>query len=103
VIVIVGAGAMMAFSTTAFAGTPGQGSFTYALGVAHGIGVAAGHWAGVLFAIALIDACIIGAAAVGLSASYALGDVLGLHHSLHRRPSEAKAFYAIFSALLLAR
>ena len=103
VIVIVGAGAMMALSTTAFAGTPGQGSFTYALGVAHGIGVAAGHWAGVLFAIALIDACIIGAAAVGLSASYALGDVLGLHHSLHRRPSEAKAFYAIFSALLLAR
>jgi Natural resistance-associated macrophage protein len=56
----------------------------------------------VLFAIALIDASIIGAAAVGLSTSYALGDVLGLRHSLHRRPSEAKAFYAIFAALLLA-
>jgi Mn2+/Fe2+ NRAMP family transporter len=101
VIVIVGAGAMMAFSTAAFAGTAGQGNFTDTLGVAEGIGAAAGHWAGVLFAIALIDACIIGAAAVGLSASYALGDVLGLHHSLHRRPSEAKAFYAIFSGLLI--
>jgi len=30
-----------------------------------------------------------------------LGDVLGLHHSLHRRPGEAKAFYAIFSGLLI--
>jgi Mn2+/Fe2+ NRAMP family transporter len=102
VIVIVGAAAMMAFSTTAFAGTPGQGHFTDALGVATGLGAAAGHWAGVLFAIAMIDASIIGAAAVGLSTTYALGDVLGLHHSLHRRPSEAKAFYAIFAGLLLA-
>jgi NRAMP (natural resistance-associated macrophage protein)-like metal ion transporter len=100
--VIVGAGAMMAFSAVAFAGTAGQGHFTDALGVAEGLAAYAGHWAGVLFAIALIDASIIGAAAVGLSTSYALGDVLGLHHSLHRRPSEAKAFYAIFAGLLLA-
>jgi Mn2+/Fe2+ NRAMP family transporter len=101
VFVIVGAVAMMAFSAAAFAGTPGQGNYTDALGVAEGIAAAAGHWAGVLFAIALIDASIIGAAAVGLSTSYALGDVLGLRHSLHRRPSEAKVFYAIFSALLI--
>jgi Mn2+/Fe2+ NRAMP family transporter len=99
--VIVGAAAMMAFSAAAFAGTPGQGHYTDALGVAEGVAAAAGHWAGVLFAIALIDASIIGAAAVGLSTSYALGDVLGLHHSLHRRPGEAKAFYAIFSGLLV--
>ena len=101
VFVIVGAAAMMAFSAAAFAGTPGQGHYTDALGVADGLAAAAGHWAGVLFAIALIDASIIGAAAVGLSTSYALGDVLGLRHSLHRRPSEAKAFYAIFAGLLI--
>ena len=101
VFVVVGAGAMMAFTATAFGGTPGQGNFTDALGVAQGLAAYAGHWAGILFAIALIDASIIGAAAVGLSTSYALGDVLGLRHSLHRRPSEAKAFYAIFAALLL--
>jgi len=99
--VIVGAAAMMAFSAAAFAGTAGQGNYTDALGVADGLAAYAGHWVGVLFAIALIDASIIGAAAVGLSTSYALGDVLGLHHSLHRRPSEAKAFYAIFAGLLL--
>jgi Mn2+/Fe2+ NRAMP family transporter len=102
VLVIVGAAMMMAFSAAAFAGTPGHGNFTDATGVAAGLAASAGHWAGILFAIALIDSSIIGAAAVGLSTSYALGDVLGLHHSLHRRPSEAKAFYAIFVALLLA-
>ncbi|MCG2801945.1 MAG: divalent metal cation transporter [Cellulomonas sp.] len=101
VVVVVGAGAMMAFTSAAFAGTPGQGNFTDAAGVAQGLAAAAGHWAGVLFAIALIDASIIGAAAVGLSTSYALGDVLGLHHSLHRRPSEAKGFYAVFAGLLV--
>ena len=102
IFVIVGAAAMMAFSAAAFAGTTGEGNYTDALGVAEGLAAHAGHWAGVLFAIALIDASIIGAAAVGLSTSYALGDVLGLRHSLHRRPSEAKAFYAIFAGLLLA-
>ena len=101
VVVVLGAGAMMAFTAAAFAGTPGQGNFTDALGVAQGLAAAAGHWAGVLFAIALIDASVIGAAAVGLSTSYALGDVLGLHHSLHRRPSEAKGFYAVFAGLLV--
>ena len=100
-IVILGAGAMMAFSAQAFAGTPQAGHFTDAGGVATGLAAYAGHWAGVLFAIALIDASIIGAAAVALSTSYALGDVLGLRHSLHRRPSEAKGFYAIFTGLLL--
>ena len=102
VMVILGAGAMMAFASMAFAGTPGEGHYTDAMGVAAGLAAHAGHWAGVFFAIALIDASIIGAAAVGLSTSYALGDVLGLHHSLHRRPSEARAFYAIFSGLLFA-
>ena len=101
VFVVVGAVAMMAFSAAAFAGTPGHGNYTDALGIAEGLAASAGHWAGILFAIALIDASIIGAAAVGLSTSYAMGDVLGLHHSLHRRPSEAKAFYAIFAGLLL--
>ena len=44
-----------------------------------------------LFAIALIDASIIGAMAVSLSTAYAIGDVLSLRHSLHRKPNEAMA------------
>ena len=101
VMVIIGAGAIMTFTYATFAGRPEFGSFTDAYGVAQGLGKYVGPVAGVLFAIALIDASIIGAAAVGLSTSYALGDVLGLKHSLHRKPREAKGFYAVFAGLLV--
>jgi len=101
VIVIVGAIAMIAFTAAAFAGHREFGHFTDAGGVATGLGKYAGRAAGILFALALIDASIIGAAAVGFSTSYALGDVLGLKHSLHRKPSEAKLFYLVFAGILL--
>ncbi len=101
VLVIIGASAMMAFTAAAFSGTPLFGNFTNAGGVAAGLGRYVGHAAGVLFAIGLIDASIIGAAAVSLATSYAVADVLGIRHSLHRRPREAKGFYAVFSGLLL--
>ena len=68
--------------------------------VADGIGQHAGRIAAVLFAIALIDACIIGAAAVSLSTAYAIGDVFALRHSLHRGPSDAKGFYAVYFGLI---
>ena len=102
VIVVLGAGAMMAFTTTAFVGHPGLGGFTDAGGVAEGLGRYVNHAAGVLFALALIDASIIGAAAVSLATAYALGDVLGLRHSLHRSPREAAGFYVVFAGLLVA-
>ena len=53
-----------------------------------------------LFAVALIDASVIGAMAVSLSTAYAIGDVLSLRHSLHRKPTEAKAFYAVYGGLV---
>ncbi|MFX9669136.1 divalent metal cation transporter, partial [Acinetobacter baumannii] len=84
-IVIIGAAAIIAFTAATFAGHPEFGNFTDAEGVAQGLQKYVGHVAGVLFALALIDASIIGAAAVGLATSYALGDVLGLKHSLHRK------------------
>lgn len=101
VIVIVGAGAMMAFTYAAFAGHPEFGQFSDAGGVAEGLGRYVNHVAGVLFALALIDASIIGAAAVSLASAYAIGDVLGLRHSLHRRPREATGFYVVFASLLV--
>ncbi|WP_433801272.1 NRAMP family divalent metal transporter [Actinomycetospora sp. CA-084318] len=101
VIVVLGAGAMMAFTTTAFAGQPEFGDFTDAGGVADGLGRYVGPAAGVMFALALIDASIIGAAAVSLSTAYAIGDVLGLKHSLHRGVREAKGFYAVFAGILV--
>ncbi len=101
VIVIGGAAAIIAFTAAAFAGHAEFGNFTDAEGVARGLSKYVGKTAGVLFALSLIDASIIGAAAVGLSTSYALGDVLGLKHSLHRKISDAKGFYLMFAGVLL--
>lgn len=49
----------------------------------------------------MIDACIIGASAVSLSTAYAIGDVLSLRHSLHRKPADAKGFYAVYFCLIV--
>ena len=100
-LVILGGVAMMAFTSAAFVGTAEAGRFKDAGAVAAGIGLHAGRVAGVLFAVALIDACIIGAAAVSLSTAYAIGDVLSMKHSLHRKLSDAKGFYAIYFALIV--
>ena len=70
-IVVVGAAAMFGFSAAVFAGHPEFGNFTDAGGVAAGLGKYVSHLAGDLFAIALLDASIIGASAVGLATAYA--------------------------------
>jgi len=102
VIVVLGAGAIMGFTAAAFAGHPEAGHFTDAAGLAAGLQAHAGRVAGVLFAVALLDASIIGAFAVSLSTAYAIGDVFGLKHSLHRGVKGAKGFYAIYGGLVLA-
>jgi NRAMP (natural resistance-associated macrophage protein)-like metal ion transporter len=99
-IVVVGAAAMFGFSDAAFAGHAGSGHFTDAGGVAQGLSVHAGRIVGDLFAVALLDASIIGAAAVGLATAYASADVLGVNHSLHRTVSQAKGFYACYGGLI---
>lgn len=101
VVVVVGAAAMIGFTAATFMGTKDFGNFTDAAGIAQGLEAHAGKLAGVLFAIALLDASIIGASAVSLSTAYALGDVLGLKHSLHRGVRGAKGFYAIFAGVIL--
>jgi Mn2+/Fe2+ NRAMP family transporter len=101
VVVVVGAVAMMAFAAQTFAGHEEFGNFADAGAVAAGLGKYVGRGAGVLFALALIDASIIGASAVSLSTAYAIGDVLSLKHSLHRKPSDAKAFYLVYCGLIV--
>ncbi|HEY2488563.1 MAG TPA: NRAMP family divalent metal transporter [Streptosporangiaceae bacterium] len=102
VIVVIGAAALMGATAAAFAGTGGFGRFTDAAGLAHGLAASGGRAAGVLFAIALLDASVIGAFAVSLSTAYAIGDVFGLKHSLHRGVKGAKGFYAIYAGLVVA-
>ncbi|SNB83600.1 hypothetical protein SAMN06265338_1284 [Rhodoblastus acidophilus] len=38
---------------------------------------------------------------MSLSTAYALGDVLSLKHSLHRKPSDAKGFYIVYCGLIV--
>ena len=99
-LVVVGGVAIMGFSAAAFAHTPLAGNFTDAGGVAHGLATYVSRTMGDLFAIALIDAAIIGAAAVGLATAYATSDVLNQKHSLHRPVTQAKGFYACYAALI---
>ncbi len=99
-VVVIGAAAMIGFTAQAFQGRPEFGNFQDSYQVAVGLGHYAGRAAGVLFALALIDACIIGAAAVSLASAYALGDVFSMRHSLHRKPSEAKGFYVFYAGLI---
>jgi Mn2+/Fe2+ NRAMP family transporter len=76
--VIGGAVAMMAFTAAIFAGRPEFGQFSDAGGVASGLRKYVGTVPAVLFALALLDACIIGASAVSLATAYAVSDVLDL-------------------------
>ena len=99
-LVVIGAAAIMGFTAAAFAGHVEFGQFSDAAGLAAGLEKYAGRAAGVMFALALIDAALIGAAAVSLSTAYALGDVFSVRHSLHRGVKDAKAFYAAYAGLI---
>jgi len=98
-VVVGGAAAIMIVAVYAVRGTSLAGNFTDALGVAHALG-SHSYALGALFAIVLLDASIIGASAVTLSTSYAFGDVFGIKHSLHRKFTEAKPFYASYTAMI---
>ena len=100
-VVVVGAGAIVIVAAYAVRGTPLVGHFTDALGVANALGDKS-PVLGALFAIVLLDASIIGAAAVTLATSYAFGDMFGIKHSLHRKFRDAKAFYASYTAVVVA-
>ena len=99
--VMIGAVAMMGFAAAIFSGRPETGNFADTAAVAAGLEKYAGKLPAVLFTLALVDACIIGASAVSLSTAYAIGDVLSLRHSLHRKVQDAKGFYGVYFGLIV--
>ncbi|HET9094706.1 MAG TPA: NRAMP family divalent metal transporter [Solirubrobacteraceae bacterium] len=102
VVVVIGAAAVICVSAFAFAGQPlYAGHFQNAGLTATALGHVLGPAGGVLFALVLLNASLIGAGALTLSTSYAFGDVFGTKSSLHRSFSDAKGFYAIFAALIV--
>jgi Mn2+/Fe2+ NRAMP family transporter len=100
VVVVIGAAALMIATAHTFGGTPAAHGFTDAGGTAAGLAHYVGRAEGAIFALILLDASVIGAAAVTLATSYAFGDVFGLRHSLHRGWKEAKFFYGSYSAMI---
>jgi NRAMP (natural resistance-associated macrophage protein)-like metal ion transporter len=99
-VTVIGAGAMVVTCAFAFGGTRFAGNFVDAGTVARDLGITLGHGAGTLYALVLLNASLIGAAAVTLGTSYAVGDVFGARHSLHRSFFQAKGFYASFALLV---
>ena len=91
----------MIAATWAATSTGTVGKFTDAGNIAHLLATHS-HYLGGIFAIVLLDASIIGAAAVTLSTSYAFGDVFNMRHSLHRSVKDAKSFYATYTAMITA-
>jgi NRAMP (natural resistance-associated macrophage protein)-like metal ion transporter len=101
-VTVIGASALVITCAFAFARTPVAGQFGDAGTVATALGHYLGRAAGVMYAIVLLNASLIGAAALSVATSYAVGDTFGVHHSLHRSWREAKAFYGSFAGLVLA-
>nr|WP_156655994.1 NRAMP family divalent metal transporter [Mycobacterium sp. 852002-51971_SCH5477799-a] len=99
-VVVVGAAALVMTGDWAARSTDTVGGFTDAGAIAHLLGQHR-ETLGWIFAIVLIDASIIGAAAVTLATSYAFGDVFGLKHSLHRGFADAKQFYLSYTAMVV--
>jgi Mn2+/Fe2+ NRAMP family transporter len=55
-----------------------------------------------LFALGMSGAALVAAIVVSLTAARALGEILGVNHSLAHAPREAPWFYAVYSIALVA-
>jgi Mn2+/Fe2+ NRAMP family transporter len=101
IVVILGAAALMIAVSFGLGNTPLHGQFGDAGTVASGLSHTVGRAAGDLFAIALLNAAIIGAAAVTLASSYAFGDVFRRPHSLHHGVGKANLFHGSYAAMVI--
>jgi Mn2+/Fe2+ NRAMP family transporter len=101
VLFFLSSAAVLVACALAFHASPLHGRFTDAGGVARALRGQVGSWAGSLFAVALVDASLLGASAVALASAYAVGDVRGTRHSLHRRWATARSFYATYTATVV--
>lgn len=100
IVVMAGATALMAVTAFGLGGHADAGAFTDAGAVASGLAHRFGSTVGVLFAIILLDASLIGANAIGLATTYAVGDAMGRRHSLNWKIGEAPLFYGAYALLL---
>ena len=97
-LMLAGAGAVLLVASAAFGSAHhggGDGGVILSTIAGH-----LGSGAGRAMALFLLDGALLGAAAVTLTTSYAIGDVSGARHSLHRTPDDAPVFYSVVAALI---
>jgi Natural resistance-associated macrophage protein len=97
----LGAVAVLVACSVAFSGTTFHGAFVDAGSVGMALHHRVGSWAGALFAVVLLDGSILGAAAVTLATSYAVGEVAGTKHSMHRRWRDAPTFHGSYALVVV--
>ena len=101
-IVVIVAALLMGVTASGLSHHGGTNSYVNALTVAHGLTRFVGHGTGDLFALVLLNASVIGAAAVTLASSYAVGDISNrFNQGLNAPLREAKGFYGVFGGLLV--
>ncbi len=101
-IVVITAALLMGITAAGLSPHGGTNGYVNALSVAHDLTKFVGHDTGALFAIILLNASVIGAAAVTLASSYAVGDLSNrFNQGLNVRLREAKGFYSVFGGLLV--
>jgi Mn2+/Fe2+ NRAMP family transporter len=100
-VTVLGATAIIVTCAFVFQGTSMFGRFVDAGQVAADLARHRGNAAGAMYAVVLLNASLIGAAALSIATSYAVGDTFGIRHSLHWSLGEAKGFYLSFIAVVL--
>jgi Mn2+/Fe2+ NRAMP family transporter len=50
----------------------------------------------------MVNAAVLGTTAISLASAWAYGEVAGWEHSLHKKPSEAPGFYAVYAICVFA-
>jgi len=50
----------------------------------------------------MVNAAVLGTTAISLASAWAYGEVAGWEHSLHKKPSEAPAFYGVYAICVFA-
>ncbi len=50
----------------------------------------------------MVNAAVLGTTAISLASAWAYGEVAGWQHSLHKKPLEAPAFYAVYAICVFA-
>ncbi len=101
ILFVLCAGAVLVLSASVLHHSALRGHYTNIGAVLSAVGGHLGAGAGIVFAVAVLNASLLAAGTVSLSGSYALGEVLGVKHSLHRGFTDARIFHGSFATIVV--